>query len=294
MIVALELRPDAASGWLLDEAATLVYSRTRALAPENTPAQIWLELISLARELCFEAVIEPARLRRLALVFPGALDANGVVKGGEFGGYDLRRGLREHLQTECETIVASASVAEAWAQSQAGILRGDGNWLYLSLEELECVARCRGVWLQPDVGALVLERGGALDERGKRGTFAALCAARAFRERARSYALDVSLPEVWALAPSNFAAQSLAQDYVSRLAQGLAGGIAITGAQRICLGGELGRALFATMEADLASQLRDYLPPALWSGDVVLAAPGESGAIAPGALALASLGAAPL
>ncbi len=296
MIVALELRPPTALGWLLDDQTTVTQALTRPLPANSTPAHSWLQLVELARELCFAAVIEPAQLERIVLVFPGALSAQGIVQdaGGGFGGYDLKRGLREHLRTDCELVVSSATVADAWAQHHAGVLRDCDSWLALSLESLECAAQVRGRWLQPQLAAQVLERGGPLDDYGKRGSWRAYCASRAFEERARSYALNVSLPQLWALVPSNFAAQSLAQDYVSRLAQGLANGIAALRPARVCLSGELARALFALIHDDLVSQLRDLLPPDLWRGDVVLSAPGEPGGITPGALALASLGAVPL
>ena len=297
MIAALELRPAAAAGWLLDADATPLHARARVLEPQLSPAQRWLQLMEVARELCFAAVIEPAQLQRIALVFPGALSAQGMVQeqGSGFGGYDLRRGLREHLASDAELVVASAAVAEAWAQTHAGVLRGFDNWLFVSLDDrLEAVACARGTWLQSDLGALILERDGPLDGSGRRGTLNAFCSGSAFAERARSYSLNVAPPQIWALAPTNFAAQSLAADYVSRLAQGLAGGIALLGSQRVCLGGELGRALFAQLQPDLASQLRDYLPPGTWNGEVVAAAPGQPNGIAPGALALASLGPVPL
>lgn len=297
VIVALQLRPDAALGWLLDESAGVRWARVRALDAPLSSAQRWLELVEVARELCFDAVIEPAQLQRVALVFPGALDAQGRVRAevAGFGGYDLRRGLHEHLHTDCEIVVASQAVADAWAQWHAGALRGLDDWLYLSLDgELEAVARARGAWLQPELGALVLERDGPLDESGKRGTLRAFCAPRAFEESARSYALNVAAREIWELSPSNFAAQSLAQSYISRLAQGLACAVAAFSPRRVCLGGELARALFARVAPDLASQLRDFLPPALWSGDLALAVAGEPDAIAPGVLALATHGAPPL
>ena len=293
-MLALELRPDGAAAWMLDENATITETRTRALSPLLSPAQQWLELIETARDLCFSARLEPANLARIALVFPGALDANNLVRAGEFKGYDLKRGLREHLSTgEAELVVASESVADAWAQWHAGALRGCDNWLYLGLGQmLETVAMARGKWLQPDLGALILERDGPLDGDGQRGTWSAFCAGRSFEERARSYSLNVAPAQIWEMAPSNFAAQSLAEDYVSRLAQGLACGVAAFAPQRICIGGELGRTIFARIAMDLASELRDYLPPNAFVGDITLAAPGEN--IAPGVLALATLGQPPL
>lgn len=297
MIVAALLRPDAACAWLLDPNSAVLGQRERPLSSSLSPAQSWLQLIETIREVCFGAVVEPAALERIALVFPGALDARGHVASdvAGFGGYDLARGLREHLHAHCEIVVASDTVADAWAQTQAGVLRDCPNWLYLGLDErIEAVACVKDAWLQPDLAALVLERDGPLDGRGRRGTFAAFCAGNEFSERARSYALNVAPAEVFQLAPSNFAAQSLSEDYVSRLAQGLAGGIVALHPSRVCIGGALGRALWPFIHSDLASELRDYLLPGAWNGDLALAAIGETGGIAPGALAVATLGAPPL
>lgn len=305
MMLALELRPDAALGHALDDAAQILTARRRELPDALTPAARWLQLIELARDLCAgvsleSGALEPAQLRRIVLVFPSALDHNGRVKTGVegFGGYDLKRGLREHLQTgEAELLVASVAVADAWAQYNAGALRGLENWLYLSVDEhLESVACACGVWLAPDLGGLILQRDGAMDSAGRQGTFSAYCAGQSFAEHARSYSLNVPAAQIWALSASNFAAQSLARDYVSRLAQGLANAVAALSPQRICIGGELGRAIFSQIYDELACELRDYLQNGAWNGDIVLSAPDSSHAqsISPGALALATLGAPPL
>ncbi len=300
MILALELQPDSARGHALDDVGAIQYSRIRPLTSSLTPAQRWLELIELARDLCAGVALEPAQFARIALVFSGQLDNSGRVKTGAegFAGYDLKRGLREHLQPgEVEIVVASAGVADAWAQTQAGVLREFGDWIYLSIgERLESVACVRNVWLQPNLGGLVLQRDGAMDSAGRQGTFSAYCAGLSFTEHARSYSLNVPAREIWALADTNFAAQSLAHDYVSRLAQGLASSIAALSPRRICIGGDLGREIFSQIHAELASELRDYLHADVWQGDIVLSAPGSSHAesIAPGALALATLGAPPL
>ena len=300
MILALELQPDSARGHALDDAGAIQHARFRALADALTPAQRWLELIEMARDLGAGVALEPAQFERIVLIFPGELDAIGQVKAGAqgFGGYDLKRGLREHLQLgETELIVASASVADAWAQTQAGVLREVNDWIYLSVSaRLESVACARGVWLQPDLGGLVLQRDGAMDGAGRRGTFDAYCAGLSFTESARSYSLNVPAREIWTLSDSNFAAQSLARDYVSRLAQGLASSVAALAPRRICIGGNLGREIFSQIYAELASELRDSLGAEAWNGDLVLSAPGapHPESIAPGTLALATLGAPPL
>ena len=296
MTLALELRPALVAGHALDENGNIQGALQRELPAALLPAARWLQLIEVARDVCASVALEPSQLRRIALVFPGALDNAGRIQASVegFGGYDLRRGLREHLHSgEAELVVASASVADAWAQSQAGALRGFESWIYLGLDEhLESVACVGGTWLANDLGGLVLERDGAMDGLGRQGTLSAYCAGQSFAERARSYSLNVPAREVWALADSNFAARSLADDYVSRLAQGLASGVAALSPQRICIGGELGRAILPQIHDALASELRDYLANAAFAGDIVLSAPGQT--IVPGALALATLGAPPL
>ena len=300
MILALELLPGGARGHALDEAGAVQTARYRPLADALTPAQRWLQLIEMARDLSADVSLEAAQFARILLIFFGELDANGVVKAGAqgFDGYDLKRGLREHLHTgNAELVVASTAVADAWAQTQAGVLRDVNDWIYLSIDErLESVACVRGQWLQPDLGALVLERGGALDGAGRRGTWSAYCAGQSFVERARSYSLNVAASQIWTLAVSNFAAQSLAHDYVSRLAQGLANSVAALCPQRLCIGGALGREIFSQIHDELASELRDYGGAHAWNGDLVLSAASDERAqsIASGALALATLGAPPL
>ena len=300
MILALELQPASARGHALDDAGAIQSARVRPLSGALTPAERWLQLIELARDVGADVSLEAAQFARIALVFFGELDQNGRAKAGAqgFDGYDLKRGLREHLRAgEAQIVVASDGVADAWAQTQAGALRDVNNWIYLSIgEQLESVACARGVWLQPDLGGLILERGGALDGAGRRGTWSAYCAGQSFAERARSYSLNVAPREIWALADTNFAAQSLARDYVSRLAQGLASSIAALCPHRVCIGGELGRAIFSLVHDELASELRDYGGARAWNGDLVLSAPGSSHveSIAPGTLAVATLGAPPL
>ena len=300
MMLALELRPNLVVGHALDDAGKVHYARYRNLPDALTPAARWLELIEIARDGCAGVSLEPAQMSRISLVFSGALENDGRVKNGVvgFGGYDLNRGLREHLQSgEAELVVASAAVADAWAQLNAGVLRGFENWLYLSIDEqLEGVACVRNVWLTPDIGGLVLERDGAMDSRARQGTWSAYCAGQSFAERARSYSLNVEAPQIWALAESNFAAQSLARDYVSRLAQGLANAVALFAPDRICIGGELGRTIFAQIHDELACELRDYLQSGDWNDKIVLSALDSSHAesISPGALALAMLGAPPI
>ena len=297
MMLALELRPDSLSGHALDEAGQIQYARQRVLPAASTPAQRWLQLIELARDLCAGVALEPAQMSRIALVFPGALDALGRVQTGVagFGGYDLKRGLLEHLHCgEAELVVASAGVADAWAQFHAGALRGLSDWVYLSIDEhLESVVCARNLWLAPDLGGLVLQRDGAMDSRARQGTLSAYCAGQSFAERARSYSLNVEPGQIWALAETNFAAQSLAREYVSRLAQGLASAVIAFAPARICLGGALGGAIFSQIHHELACELRDYLQSGAWNGDIVLSAQNSSHveAIAPGTLALATLGA---
>lgn len=300
MILALELQPNGARGHALDEAGAILYARHRAFPDALTPAARWLQLIELARDLSAGVSLQAAQFGRIVLIFPAELDNLGRVKAGAqgFANYDLKRGLREHLQLDAtEIIVASASVADAWAQTHAGVLRDVSDWIYLSIDEqLESVACVRGAWLQPSLGALVLERDGAMDSLGRHGTWSAYCAGLSFAERARSYSLNVPAREIWTLASSNFAAQSLAEDYVSRLAQGLASSVAALSPRRICIGGALGREIFPVIHDKLASELRDYLGAHAWNGDIVLSAPGNSHreSIAPGTLAVATLGAPPL
>ena len=123
--------------------------------------------------------------------------------------------------------------------------------MYLHLgDTVDAAARSAGVLLRGatgsamEIGAVCIERGGALFDSGRRGSLNGYCGGDAFNARARSYALALSTPqEIWDAAPANLMAKSLCDDYVERLAQGVGAVLSILNPSHLVIGGELGHEL---------------------------------------------------
>jgi glucokinase len=113
-----------------------------------------------------------------------------------------------------------------------------------------------------DLGSICIERGGALCANGRRGCLDAYCGGEAFLMRARSYGINVRTPlEVWQAVDTNFAARSLCDDYIDRLAQGIGAAVSVLNPARLVCGGSLIRALSETLLQPLRVQLRHYCGP---------------------------------
>lgn len=108
-------------------------------------------------------------------------------------------------------------------------------------------------------GEICIERDGALGSSGRRGTLEAYCTHDNFLARAASYGITVqSATEVWAQAGSSFAARSLCDDYVKRLAQGVGIAVSLLQPARIVVGGSLPDALGETLLSPLRATLREF------------------------------------
>jgi predicted NBD/HSP70 family sugar kinase len=298
MLLGLEIVAHHTCAVLADDAGTVQFTLRQEFAPHVPPATCWLHSMELCRSLMHRAAIESTAITHMGIAFDAPVSREGIVlkdptrPGWE--GYDLGRGVREHLGIS--SVVATSRVnAEGLGEAHYGALRGQTDWLYLHLgrvfESSLCVdGRLRlGSGRAGDVGGLVIERDGALDAFGGRGTLRSYCGGDSFQSRARSYGLTFTdASEIWGVASTNFAAQSLVEDFVSRLALGLTGAISLIEPVQICCGGGFGNAIWSQIQAPLASKLRDTMP--LRAGDYPLlpAQLGEDAAPL-GALALALL-----
>jgi glucokinase len=303
MLLGLEIAPTRAAAVLADSEGVAQFALRQDFAPSSPPATQWLAAMELCRALLHRAARPVQDLQRIGISFPSPVSPQGIAQKDPthpgWEGYDLKRGIREHLGVSSlpdEAILASSrALAEGWGEAQFGALREQTNWLYLHLgSTLESALSLQGrAYIgasssSGDIGGLIIERDGSLDALGRRGTLRAYCSGEAFESRARSYGLTfTTASEIWAMAPSNFAAQSLAEDFTSRLAQGLAGAISLLEPAQICFGGAFGTAIFDQLGAPLASKLRDMaLPRAVASVRLVKAQLGDDAASL-GAVALA-------
>ncbi len=293
MLLGLEISSQSASAVLSDDAGGAQLALRQEFAPHAPPATQWMGAVELCRALLHRAALEPSAIARLGISFPAPVSRAGVVLNDPthpgWQGYDLRRGAREHLLIE-EVVAAPRAVCEGWGEAHFGALREKGDWLYLHLGATLESALCLGGQMRlgsggaGDIGGLIIERDGALDGLAKRGTLRAYCGGEAFQARARSYGMAYTrAEEIWHLAEANFAAQSLVEDFIERLAQGLASAISLVEPAHICIGGSFGRAIFPQMAAPLASKLRDMAPA---QPPILAAALGEDAATL-GAVALA-------
>ena len=106
--------------------------------------------------------------------------------------------------------------------------------------------------------------------------------------RAAGYGLTLKTPaEIWRLVGTNFAARSLCDDYVARLAHGLGSAVVMLNPAQLTLGGELVRELGDALLAPLTGRLRDFCLPAHYEAlQISAAALGADGAVM-GAVAMA-------
>ena len=263
MILGLEISRTFAAAVISDDAGAAQWAMRRDFPPHAPPATQWVSAIELCRDLMHRAALEPPQITRAGVSFEGRVSSAGTVRNDPtrpgLAGYDIPRAVREHVGIP-HVFAASRTVCEALGEAQSGALQGQNEWLYLHLgRDLES-ALClqKNVRIESDIGGLVIERDGALDAFGVRGTLRAYCGGAALESRARSFGMSFqNASEIWALAPSNFAAQSVCEDFTSRIAQGIGGAISLLGRVPICLGGDFGRAIFPSLEKSLASKLRE-------------------------------------
>ncbi len=267
MQLALSLERVQVRALLSPDAAQNGTRARKQFAPGSSSARQWLDAMELASDLCARASVETASLERAAVAFGSPVSLEGVVlddtRFRAWRGYDLARGLREHLGT-ANVLALSNVEARAHFETRFGALQTLDSWLFVSLgERIESWARLSGSDVRGvHVGAQIIEREGALDEWGRRGALEAYCSLESFRARAQSSGLGAeSSARLFDLSSSNFAAQSLCDDFCARLAQGLANAVAVLGGAPVCLEGPLVRAAWPLMWPRLEPFCRAMWPP---------------------------------
>lgn len=278
MFLGLDIsRRDVATVLAQADGTVLMALRT-PLPPQSDSLQAWKTALETAQETILRGSVERSRIQGVACALDAAIDKNGVVERGMLAegwhGFDLPRALREGLG-----IQAAHAASRIWCQSLAeerfGALRGfSGNWLYLHVgAHLGAIAHqvndasanvASGSSTRGELawGEVCIERDGALGSSGRRGTLEAYCTHDNFLARAASYGITVqSATEVWAQAGSSFAARSLCDDYVKRLAQGVGIAVSLLQPGRIVVGGSLPDALGETLLSPLRATLREFCAP---------------------------------
>jgi predicted NBD/HSP70 family sugar kinase len=288
MQLALSLERGGARTLLSSDATQNGTRARKQFAPGASAGRQWLDAMDLCGDLCARASLESASLERAVVSFPSPVSREGLVlddtRFRAWRGYDLTRGLREHLGV---SDVAALSNVEASArfETRFGALQSLDSWLFVSLDErIESWARVGTTDVRSvHVGAQIIERDGALDEWGRRGSLEAYCSAESLRSRAQSSGLGgETSARLFELSSSSFAAQSLCDDFCARLAQGLANAVAILGGVPVCLGGEVVRGAWPLMWPRLEPFCRSVWPPR--AGFSVFAASGDEDAALWGAL----------
>ncbi len=174
-------------------------------------------------------------------------------------------------------------------------LGASDDWLFVHIgATLGAAAQVNGRLLRGasgaalDIGAICIERDGALGANGRRGCLEAYCGGDSFAARAAGYGLTLKTArEVWNLAASDFAARSVCDDYVRRLAQGLGIAVATLNPRRVALGGTLCDGLGETLLAPLRASIREFCAPAHMAALEIISAQLGHDAAALGAVALA-------
>jgi len=287
VILGLEISREFASAVLCDPEGAAQYALRRDWPAHAPPRAQWMSAMEMCRDLLQRGALESAQIERAGVAFDGLVTAgiaqNDPTRPG-WAGYDLSRALHEHLGIS-NVAAASRVTCEGLGEARFGALRGQNSWIFVHLgRELQSAACWQGQIVGGDIGGLTIERDGTIDAFGKRGTLRAYCSGAALESRARSFGMTAqSASEIWELAPSNFAAKSLCDDFVSRLAQGLAGAASLLADVPIGIGGAFGRAIWPQIAAPLASKLREMAPK---SPQITVGALGEDAATL-GAVALA-------
>lgn len=266
MQLALSLEQGFVRALLTPDATQNGTRARKTFAPGSSSGRMWLDAMELAGDLCARGAVETPQLERVVITFPSPLSRGGVVledaRFKAWRGYDLCRGLREHLRVENVSAVSNVE-ARARFETRFGELQGLDSWLFVDIgERIESWARLSGADVPiTHVSAQIIERDGAMDEWGRRGSLNAYCSSEAFEGRAQSYGLGGQIPaKLFEVAGSNFAAQSLCDDFCARLAQGLSGAVAVLGVP-VCLSGGLVRDAWPLVWPRLEPFCRAMWPP---------------------------------
>ncbi len=241
------------------------------LPPQSDSHQVWKLALETAQETLIRSQTERAQIEAAVCALDAKFDQNGVVQRSILAqgwhGFDMPQALRDGLNIRMAR-AASRIICESWGEERFGALREADNWLYLHVgETLGAVAKtASSTRYEPDWAEICVERDGALGSSGRRGTLEAYCTSGNFLARAASYGITVAgASEVWAQSDGNFAARSLCEDYVRRLAQGIGVAATLLCPTRIVVGGSLPETLGEKLLQPLHSSLREFcdVSPAL-------------------------------
>lgn len=240
----------------------------------GTPAQ-WLCAMNAARETLQRAQLTAGQVQCVALSLDAPLDANGrglkssQVIGWE--GFDVPDALRKHLHI-AKAKAETRFICEALGEARFGALRGMENedWLYVHIgRSIGAIAYVNGKILRGasgaagEIGALCIDRDGALTASGRRGGLSGYCTQESFLTRAATYGItNQSVQQIWESYDSNFAARSLCDEWAHRLAQGLGAALTILNPAHLVVGGSFITALGDSLMQSLRSRLNEFcLPP---------------------------------
>ena len=269
----------------------------------GTPAQ-WIAAMNAARETLQRAQITPDRIQCVALTLDAPLDASGIagkssrVVGWE--GFNVPDALRKHLHIE-NAKAETRLVAEALGEAQFGALRSEtdnaknADWLYVHIgHSVGAVAQVNGKLLRGatnaagEIGALCIDRDGALTASGRRGGLSGYCTEESLLTRAATYGItNQSAVQIWESYNSNFAARSLCDEFAHRLAQGVGAALTILNPAKLVLGGSLVTALGDTLMQSLRIRVKEFCLPAHVAQLQISAAQLGDDAAALGTIALA-------
>jgi len=274
------------------------------LPKEGGAPAVWLAAMSAARETLRRAQIIPDQIACAAVALDAPVDENGIVgkhpRAVGWEAFDLPDALRRHLNI-ARAAAENRLICEALGEWRFGALREARDWLYVHTGSSLGAAAClngqilRGATRAAgEIGALCIEREGALTSSGRRGGLEAYCTHENLMARAASYGITNQTPlQIWDSYGSSFAARSLCDDFTARLAQGLGNALVILNPAQLVLGGSLVTALGEKLLQPLRARLREFcLPPHFAHLPVVAGALGDDAA-ALGAVALAMDNAGP-
>ncbi len=273
------------------------------LPKEGGAPAVWLSAMSAARETLRRAQIVPDMVQCVAVALDAPMDENGIVgksaRSVGWEGFDLPDALRRHLNV-ARGVAQSRLLSEALGEWHFGALRPDGenssgDWLYVHLgSSVGAVACVNGGILRGangaagELGALCIERDGALTSNGRRGGLESYCTHESFISRAVSYGItNQTAAQIWDSYGSNFTARSVCDDYTARLAQGTGAALTILNPAQLVFGGSLVTALGEKLLVPLRARLKEFCLPAHFAHLPVVAGKLGDDAAALGAVALA-------
>lgn len=236
---------------------------------DSDSLQTWKIAAETAHETLIRSQIERRLVKNVALALDANFDQNGVVQKSVWAegwhGFDIPNALRETLSIE-NARAASRIWCESLGEERFGALRSaEANWLYLHVGARLGAVASQSSSLQSstrnelDWGEICVERDGVLGSSGRRGTLEAYCTNSNFLARAAGYGITFpNAAEVWAQVENNFAARSLCDDYLRRLAQGIGNAVSLLRPQKIVIGGSLPESLGETLLQPLRSTLREF------------------------------------